>query len=63
MTIPGIGPTKMTALVALAPTVRALERGHDFAARLGLTPLQRSTGGKQKLAEPRARPKEPCADC
>ena len=28
---------------------RARERGRDFAAWLGLTPLQRSTGGKQKL--------------
>src|SRR6267142_556294 len=27
------------------------KRGRDFAAWLGLTPLQRSTGGKQKLGE------------
>jgi transposase len=26
-----------------------LPKGRDFAARLGLTPLQGSTGGKQKL--------------
>lgn len=37
--------------LALAPTTRAYRRGRDFAAWLGLTPLQRSTGGKQKLGE------------
>jgi len=29
--------------------VETFRRGRDFAAWLGLTPLQRSTGGKQKL--------------
>ena len=51
MTIPGIGPITATALVALAPPAPAFKRGRDFAAWLGLTPLQRSTGGKQKLGE------------
>ena len=51
MTIPGIGPITATALVALAPTAQAFKRGRDFAAWLGLAPLQRSTGGKQKLGE------------
>jgi transposase len=51
MTIPGIGPITATALVALVPTAQAFKRGRDFAAWLGLTPLQRSTGGKQKLGE------------
>ncbi|GLR97142.1 hypothetical protein GCM10007858_47810 [Bradyrhizobium liaoningense] len=41
MTIPGIGPITATALVALAPTAQAFRRGRDFAAWLGLTPLQR----------------------
>ena len=50
-TIPGIGPITATALVALAPAAQAFKRGRDFAAWLGLTPLQRSTGGKQKLSE------------
>ena len=50
-TIPGIGPITATALVALAPAAQAFKRGRDFAAWLGLTPLQRSTGGKQKLGE------------
>lgn len=49
MTIPGIGPVTATALVALAPAAASFSKGRDFAAWLGLTPLQRSTGGKQKL--------------
>jgi len=48
-TIPGIGPITATALVALSPNAASFEKGRDFAAWLGLTPLQRSTGGKQKL--------------
>jgi transposase len=49
MTIPGIGSVTATALAALAPPAETFRRGRDFAAWLGLTPLQRSTGGKQKL--------------
>lgn len=51
MTIPGIGPITATALAALAPSAQTFKRGRDFAAWLGLTPLQHSTGGKQKLGE------------
>jgi transposase len=51
MTIPGIGPITATALAALAPSAATFKRGRDFAAWLGLTPLQRSSGGKQKLGE------------
>lgn len=47
MTIPGIGP--ITALIALAPAPESFRKGRDFAAWVGLTPLQRSTGGKTKL--------------
>ena len=49
MTVPGIGPISATAIAALAPPVETFAKGRDFAAWLGLTPLQRSTGGKQKL--------------
>jgi transposase len=49
MTIPGIGPITATALAALAPPPETFRKGRDFAAWVGLTPLQRSTGGKQKL--------------
>jgi transposase len=51
VTIPGVGPITATALIALAPEAAGFKRGRDFAAWLGLTPLQRSTGGKQKLGE------------
>lgn len=49
MTIPGIGPIGATAIAALAPPLEGFARGRDFAAWLGLTPLQKSTGGRQKL--------------
>ena len=49
MTVPGIGPISATAIAALAPPAESFAKGRDFAAWLGLTPLQRSTGGKQKL--------------
>ena len=49
MTIPGVGPVTAVALTALAPPAETFKRGRDFAAWVGLTPLQHSTGGKQKL--------------
>ena len=51
MTIPGIGPITAAALTALAPAAEAFRCGRDFSAWLGLTPVQRSTGGKQKLGQ------------
>jgi len=49
MTIPGVGPITATAITALAPPIETFATGRDFAAWLGLTPLQKSTGGKQRL--------------
>lgn len=49
MTIPGIGPLIVTALVALAPPSETFRSGRDFAAWLGLVPRQHSTDGKQRL--------------
>lgn len=49
MNIPGIGPITATALAALAPDPATFKKGRDFAAWVGLTPLQHSTGGKQKI--------------
>lgn len=49
MTIPGIGAITATALVALSPSSATFRRGRDFAAWLGLTPTQRSSGGKERL--------------
>jgi transposase len=50
-TIPGIGPVTAAALAALAPDPQTFRCGRDFSAWLGLTPLQKSTGGKQKLGQ------------
>ena len=49
MTIPGVGPVVATAMVALAPPPSTFRRGRDFAAWLGLTPKQHSSGGKERL--------------
>ncbi|WP_299657342.1 IS110 family transposase, partial [uncultured Jannaschia sp.] len=49
MTVPGIGPLIATALATLAPPPEHFRRARDFAAWLGLTPRQHSTGGKQRL--------------
>jgi transposase len=49
MSIPGIGPLIATAIEALAPPVETFRSGRDFAAWVGLTPLQRSTGAKERL--------------
>ena len=51
MTIPGIGAITATALAALAPTPETFRRGRDFAAWIGLTPLQKSSGGKERLGK------------
>jgi transposase len=51
MTIPGVGPVTAVAVAAIAPAAESFRCGRDFAAWLGLTPIQRSTGGKQKLGQ------------
>jgi transposase len=51
MTIPGIGAVTAAALTALAPPAQTFRRGRDFAAWLGLTPVQRSSGGKERLGK------------
>ena len=51
MTIPGVGPVIATALEALAPPAETFRRGRDFAAWMGLTPRQWSTGGKPRLGK------------
>ena len=49
MTVPGIGPLIATAIATLAPPPDTFRKARDFAAWLGLTPRQHSTGGKQRL--------------
>lgn len=49
MTIPGIGPVGATALAASVTDPHQFRSGRQFAAWLGLTPLQNSSGGKERL--------------
>jgi transposase len=47
--IPGIGPVGATALAASVADPNQFRSGREFAAWLGLTPLQNSSGGKERL--------------
>ena len=49
MTIRGIGPLTAQAIVATVGNARDFESGRQFAAWLGLTPHQHSSGGKNRL--------------
>jgi transposase len=51
MAIEGIGPITSTALVASVGDARVFRNGRQFAAWLGLTPHQRSSGGKISLGQ------------
>jgi transposase len=48
-TIPGVGPITATAIAASVPDPSIFRSGRDFAAWLGLTPRQTSSGGKERL--------------
>ena len=48
-TIPGIGPVTASAIVATIGSGRQFRSARDFAAWVGLTPLNKSSGGKQVL--------------
>jgi transposase len=48
-TMAGVGPTTAAALVATVGEPREFRNGRQFAAWLGLTPKQHSTGGKTRL--------------
>jgi len=50
-TMPGVGPITAMAIETFAPPMETFQRGRDFAAWLGLVPVQRSTGGKQVLGK------------
>jgi transposase len=49
MTIPGVGPVTASAITATIQDASAFASGREFAAFLGLTPRQNSTGGKTRL--------------
>ena len=48
-TIPGIGVISATALAASVTEPERFRSGRQFAASLGLTPLQKSSGGKESM--------------
>lgn len=47
-TIPGIGPVGASALAASVSDPHQFRSGREFAAWLGLTPLQKSSGGNER---------------
>ena len=47
--VPGVGELTATAVVAAVGDAKAFKNGRQFAAWLGLTPRQHSTGGKAQL--------------
>jgi transposase len=49
MTIPGVGPITAAALTAFAPPPETFAKGRHFAAWIGLSPRQHSSGGKERL--------------
>ena len=49
--MPGVGPITAMAIETFAPPMEVFQRGRDFAAWLGLVPVQHSTGGKQVLGK------------
>ena len=48
-TIPDIGPITAAAITTFAPPMETFSKGRDFAAWVGLTPRQHSSGGKERL--------------
>ena len=47
--IPGVGPVAASAIVATPGDASQFKNGREFAAWLGLNPLNRSSGGKERL--------------
>ena len=45
----GVGPLTSSALAATVPDAKVFKNGRQFGAWLGLTPRQRSSGGKTRL--------------
>lgn len=49
MRMPGIGPITASAVIATIGDAHQFRTGRDLAAWLGLTPLNKSSGGKERL--------------
>lgn len=47
--VPGVGPITASALVATIGDGKQFKNGREFAAWLGLAPLNKSSGGKERL--------------
>ena len=48
-TVPGVGPITAFALLAFVGDLSQFKNGREFAAWIGLTPMEHSTGGRQCL--------------
>ena len=48
-TVPGVGPITAFALLAFDGDLTQFKNGREFAAWIGLTPREHSTGGRQRL--------------
>jgi transposase len=51
MRMPGIGPITASAIIATIGDAKQFRTGRDLAAWLGLTPLNKSSGGKERLGK------------
>ncbi|GFE66154.1 hypothetical protein KIN_32280 [Litoreibacter roseus] len=51
MRMPGIDPITASAVVAAIGDAHQFKTGRDLAAWLGLTPLNKSSGGKERLGK------------
>lgn len=49
LTIPGVGVTTATALIASVPDIHLFPRGRSFASWLGITPREHSSGSTRRL--------------
>lgn len=47
--IPGVRAVTAAAIITFAPPMETFSKGRDFAAWVGLTPRQHSSGGKDRL--------------
>ena len=63
MSIPGFGPITASAMAATVQDTSGFAGPREFAAFLGLTPKQNSSGGKPKLGASRRWAIGTCANC
>ena len=48
-TVPGIGPVTAYAILTFAGEMQQFRNGREFAAWIGCTPKEHSTGGRQRI--------------